>query len=213
MLILGRGGGSIEDLWAFNNERLARAVYDCTIPVISAVGHETDVTICDFVADLRAPTPSAAAEIVAPNQDDVRYTVSLLQQQIDKAIEQKVGDCQRRLENFASEKQLQTFQSFLLRNRQKLDFLIESMHTNIYTFIHSKKQALGAAAELIHSVSPMTLLSRGYTITMDEQNQVIRDIALVEPGAVLRTKTSTGILVSVVTDKEEQENGKEDQKL
>ncbi len=164
VIIIGRGGGSIEDLWPFNNEALARAIFACKTPVVSAVGHETDFTIADFVADMRAPTPSAAAELVSPSQVDLAYQLANAEVRIYGCIQGKLAKCQQQLEQI-SQKECIRSPSFLVdKNRQQLDFLVQSLCKNMQSMMNKHEQQLKSQAALLNSYNPLDILSRGYSV-------------------------------------------------
>ena len=180
-IIVGRGGGSIEDLWAFNTEEVARAVYNCKTPIISAVGHETDTTICDFVADLRAPTPSAAAELAVPDVINERLLVDNLSASLEELMMSKVETEQTRIEFFKN--------SSALSSRNKF---FDSLQDNINSFEHritylasaavgSAKSKLFGAARALDALSPVKVLMRGYSITKKD-GTVISSVCSISNG-------------------------------
>jgi exodeoxyribonuclease VII large subunit len=157
--IIGRGGGSREDLWAFNDERVARAVAACPMPVISAVGHEVDITICDLVADLRAPTPSAAAEAAVPLATDMRATVTNLASALSSAMKQHIA-----------------------RRRERLMWIHRHTSSAAARIVESRRSALGRAAASLEALSPLATLSRGYAIARGKDGEALPDAARFEPG-------------------------------
>lgn len=164
VIIIGRGGGSAEDLACFNDEKLARAVFACNTPIISAVGHEVDYTICDFVADLRAPTPSAAAELAAPSIDELRQSLArrraLLHAAARAAMEtnaQAVDWMRRRLEQNSPLHQV-------LRQKERLDFYRKSMYNKACMLMQRQRMELSSKAALLDSLSPLAVLGRGYAL-------------------------------------------------
>ncbi|MBR5134062.1 MAG: exodeoxyribonuclease VII large subunit, partial [Clostridia bacterium] len=172
VLIVGRGGGSIEELWAFNDERVARAVYASRIPVISAVGHETDFTICDFVADLRAPTPSAAAELAVPDTGALSMWLSSVserqRQQLGTALQRE----QHRLK-LLSDKRCLTSPLFYVEERQmRLDLLTQSLASATENEVHRASRRLAADAAKLDALSPLKVLGRGYAIPYKDGNVV-----------------------------------------
>lgn len=164
VIIIGRGGGSIEDLWAFNNEELAYAVYDCKIPVISAVGHETDFTICDFVADLRAPTPSAAAELAVPDKEELiayynaqmQYLSSIITSKLNKN-DAYLNDVKRRLVMLSPENKI-------LQYERELDNYMSFSEKFISEILGEKNNTLSNIASKLESLNPVSVLSRGYAV-------------------------------------------------
>ena len=198
-IIVGRGGGSIEDLWAFNTEEVADAVYNCKTPIISAVGHETDFTICDFVADLRAPTPSAAAELAVPDINNEFVNLQGLEMMLDKNIENIVQGEEARL-NYIMKKspladidKLFDFHSSIIENYQKT---IGLYFENI---LKSKAYDLQKNSAMLDALSPLAVIGRGYTIT-EKQGAVLTDAKNVNVGDSIVTKLKNGTLVSTITE-------------
>ncbi len=172
VIIIGRGGGSIEDLWAFNSEELADAVYNCKIPVISAVGHETDFTICDFVSDLRAPTPSAAAELAVPDKTELMSYYGSQLQYLSSFVDAKlrkcgnsVTDCFRRLTVVSPKTKINEARLRLQNTQGKLDKLVNDK-------VGEYESSLGSAASKLDSLNPLAVLARGYSIA-EKDGQVI----------------------------------------
>ncbi len=169
VIIIGRGGGSIEDLWAFNEEALARKIYESPIPVISAVGHETDFTICDFVSDLRAPTPSAAAELATPDGAEI-YSLLLRYENILKAnLISRLNFYKMRLEKSLASLYLRQPQDVIINNRaERLDILTDRLNSALNTKISALNQQLNANVLRLDALSPLKVLSRGFTsVTKD----------------------------------------------
>lgn len=169
-LIVGRGGGSIEDLWAFNEEITARAIFNSKIPIISAVGHETDFTIADFVADLRAPTPSAAAEIAVPSVIELRNRINTDKNRISQNIVQRVESSRLLLKRFKMRTPKEKIDDYSLR----LDALMRSMENSLRMKTMSMKNQLAEKAAKLDALSPLQTLSRGYSIPTTEDGSVIR---------------------------------------
>lgn len=169
-LIIGRGGGSIEDLWAFNEECVARAIFNSNIPIISAVGHETDFTIADFVADFRAPTPSAAAEISVPSQLELKRLVEIYYSRMSNAILKKIESYTKHLKLLTP----RTPQDKINELSQKLDMKIQNME-NIYKLkITEKRRRLAELCAKLDALSPLKTLMRGYSIAIDDGGNVLR---------------------------------------
>ena len=164
VIIIGRGGGSLEDLWPFNEEVVARAIYDSRIPIISAVGHETDFTIADFVADLRAPTPSAAAELAVPNMEDIKYTISILQNRYKVALKRKVELMKMRYEKCMASKSLKEPLQKINEKAIVLDINVKSIQNSIISKISSSKAETSKLIAKIDALSPLKTLTRGYGI-------------------------------------------------
>ena len=223
VLILARGGGSLEDLWAFNEEDLARAIFNCSTPIISSIGHETDTTIADFVSDVRAPTPSAAAVSATPDRNVLIYKASKFRKNLQDLINQSL-DKQYASLNMLQLKIINPSQQLLL-NAQKLDdyearlfkisnSLIDTNKTNLnqqitrlrnYSdyFIKFQKNQLSNKASLLNLLSPLNTLSRGYTITHNEKEKVIVSFKKIIPGDLIVTKFHDGKVISKVTKKED----------
>jgi exodeoxyribonuclease VII large subunit len=175
VVILGRGGGSLEDLWAFNDEALARAIRACPVPVVSAVGHETDFTIADFVADLRAPTPSAAAELVVPSRSELLGQIDGLRSRLVTVAHRQVERKRLRLKALAERPVLLRPQGRLLQDRQRLDDLVRRLGYAGGQMARQQRQRLSALAGRLDALSPLAVLSRGYSITKDEAGHVIKE--------------------------------------
>ncbi len=197
VLIVGRGGGSMEDLWCFNDEGVARAIYHCSIPIISAVGHEIDFTIADFAADVRAPTPSAAAELCAPSAAELesRLAGSLLR--LEGQIRQLLRQHYERLK--ADYGRLQTA-SPMARVGQSERLLNERevrLHLAAGRLFREKEERLFRLAAVLESVSPLKVLTRGYSVTRGEQG-ILRSVSEAVPGSLLTTRLPDGLLESRV---------------
>lgn len=209
VMIVGRGGGSIEDLWAFNEEAVAQAVFDCSVPIISAVGHETDTTIIDFVSDLRAPTPSAAAELAVY---DVR--------QLEAVLDSCKGDLTRRMLNRldrerARVKQAQTKLQYLspasqIREKRTLAMRLEEQLSSLMQrHIREKRYLLGLYTEKLKGLSPLDKLNQGFSYVSDENGKTVSDVDHVRVGDRLSIHVKNGRIDAQVTDKEKwkQEKG------
>ena len=203
VILIGRGGGSAEDLAAFNDEGLARAIFASHIPVISAVGHETDFTICDFVADLRAPTPSAAAELAVPDGAEVRMQLDMLVQRMRQAEESLLNYNRQMLDTVASARVLREPQALLLAQRQQLESVMQRLKAA------GQNRTMTAAAQLtelsgrLDAMSPLKVLSRGYAILSHQDGSTVSAVRDIEPGEVLSAKLSDGTLRMSVLDIEE----------
>jgi exodeoxyribonuclease VII large subunit len=170
VLIVGRGGGSIEDLWCFNEEVVARAIYASKIPVISAVGHEIDYTIADYVADLRAPTPSAAAELVVKDRTEILRRIQNLTQRMENFILNRIDFIKKRLEIAGKERLKQWMQSFVMEYSQALDNLKIRLNNSFKTSIQQTKNKLLIQKEKLEALHPQNILKRGYSITSRIEN-------------------------------------------
>lgn len=200
VLIVGRGGGSIEDLWAFNDELVARAIYASEIPIISAVGHEPDVTISDFVADLRAATPSNAAELVVPDQDVLRQTLDAYTQTIASIMMRRIQTTRRHLKVLSESAPLQTPESYLQQRRRMVDLLHNRLVSAQSLHLGKHKQKFISLTAKLDAMSPMKVLTRGYSMLQDEQDRLIRSTAGVNRGEHIRIHLSDGQIHATVTD-------------
>lgn len=168
-IIVGRGGGSIEELWSFNEEIVAREIFNSNIPIISAVGHETDFTIADFVADMRAPTPSSAAEIATPKLDDLIYKLKSSKDRMDKALINQSKLDKNKLNNIYD--RLNTIvKSYIIRDKIiQIDIIYDKITSEINDLVKLKKQSLDSSGSLLHSLSPLATLDRGYSIVQKDE--------------------------------------------
>jgi len=188
VIITGRGGGSIEDLWAFNDERVARAIFDSKIPVISAVGHEPDVTIADFVADVRAATPSNAAEIAVPDKLDVRYGLQSAETRLRQAVLSGIKTRKQRLENISSRRALQSPKYYIDDRRIQVDRCAEGLVSAMREQLHKKRQKYTHLAATLDAMSPLKVLGRGYAIAERADGAIIKTAADVKPGDRMTVK-------------------------
>lgn len=179
VLIVGRGGGSIEDLWAFNDEQVAYAIYESKIPIISAVGHEPDVTISDFVADLRAATPSNAAELVVPDQDSLRQMLDAMTATMATCMNRQLKSARVHLQALSSSPGLQSPMGYLQQRRKALQMLSNQLYANQSHQISLKKQRFIGCTSKLDALSPLKVLTRGYAMTQREDGEVIRSIGQV----------------------------------
>ena len=201
VLIVGRGGGSIEDLWAFNEEIVAQAIYDSQIPVISAVGHEPDVTISDLVADCRASTPSNAAEIVAPDQGELRRKLQTLSERMSKNQRHKIDVYDRRLQELQHKRVLADPMAFLQDRSMQLDFTQEKLVTAVERVLESYTHRFTHAAASLDAMSPLRVLRRGYCVAQKEDKTILRSCLQAEPGESISLRLADGRLQCVVTKK------------
>jgi len=190
-IIVGRGGGSIEDLWAFNDEGVARAIYNTRVPVISAVGHETDFTIADFVADLRAPTPSAAAELVVQNKVDLEERLETLYRRLCHIVKGELNLLHSHIRNL--EGRLKTPKDRVNQLLQRLDDMTLRLNLSMRQKLEFTKRKLEREASLLGSLSPLAILNRGYSITTSlETGMVIKEIGAVKPGDRVGVRVTDG---------------------
>ena len=200
LLIVGRGGGSIEDLWAFNDERVAHAIYQSEIPVISAVGHEPDVTISDFVADLRAATPSNAAELAVPDQDALRQQLDSMAAVMGNLLGRQIKNARRQLNILAQSPSLTSPDQYILQRRKTLELLKGRVFTAQTKVIHNHKQRFIAATAKLDAMSPLKVLTRGYAMAQNEEKTVVRSVKQTQTGEQLFVSLSDGVLTTTVTE-------------
>ena len=193
-IIAGRGGGSIEDLWAFNEEIVARAIFNSKIPIISAVGHETDFTIADFVADLRAPTPSAAAEIAVPSVAELAAAIETDKSRLMQAQISRLKNLQLKINSL----KLKTPQEIINDNSQRLDNLTHRMENSFKLTLMQKKKLLGEQSGKLNALSPLNTLSRGYAIPVKEDGTVIRSVGDTKKGDEFTLKLKDGDITAEV---------------
>lgn len=199
VLIVGRGGGSLEDLWAFNEEIVARAIFESRIPVISAVGHETDFTIADFVADFRAPTPSVAAEIAAPDASELRPELIALKQHLSVLIKNKINFEREALLNEEKRLSILSPSNKILNSRQELSNLYEKLVNSMLLKINNEKSAVSLLAGKLNALSPLDVLSRGYSIAYKE-SLAISSVKQVEIGDNIKVKVNDGEIFTTVNE-------------
>lgn len=168
-IIIARGGGSAEDLWPFNDEKLAYAIYDSKIPIISGVGHETDFTICDFVADLRAPTPSAAAELAVPDLREQKYYISALKASLDNAVEVNIREREYDLEKLVNSPMLHNPEKIIENSEMYLDMLNSKINDSIKTLVKEYSSNFVMLCSKLESLSPLKVLARGYSIVKNDE--------------------------------------------
>ncbi|MGE3803291.1 MAG: exodeoxyribonuclease VII large subunit [Gemmataceae bacterium] len=201
VMIVGRGGGSLEDLWAFNEECVARAIHDSAIPVVSAVGHEVDVTIADLVADRRALTPSEAAELVVPSRPEQAERLERLESRLRSMIRYRLDLARRNLDGLAERRVLKQPFERLRERERRLDDLAERLQRATTQLVESQGQRMAALAAQLESLSPLNVLARGYTLTCKESAQeMLRRADQVQPGERIVTRLAHGRLVSRVEE-------------
>ena len=207
VIITGRGGGSMEDLWAFNDERVARAIHASEIPVVSAVGHEPDVTISDFVADLRAATPSNGAELVAPDQIELRQRLHQLSGRLTAAMDRRVTLSREKLQVLSRARALQDPRNYLQDRRVLLDHLEKQLSMACRGRIGQQRERFIRLAASLDAMSPLKVLSRGYAIVQKPEGSVVRSCAEVQPGEHLKIGLQDGSITAAVIDREEANHG------
>ncbi len=204
LLIVGRGGGSIEDLWAFNDERVAYAIYASEIPVISAVGHEPDVTISDYVADLRAATPSNAAELAVPDQAALQQSMDAAASAMASALSGKLRHARQRLHVLAQSPALVSPTGYLEQRQQSLEHLKSRLIGAQMQQIQRKKQRYIGNTAKLDAMSPLKVLTRGYSIVSADDGTIVRSVRQTAPGREVQVMLSDGSLRATVSDIKEE---------
>ena len=202
LIITGRGGGSIEDLWAFNDERVARAIFESELPVISAVGHEPDVTIADYVADRRASTPSNAAEIAVPDINDIRTNLKNMDIRRLQAMRKTLSRSADRLNDLKSRRVLQNPMAYVDMKRSELDYMRDRFIAACDRVNADKRREFIKLAASLDAMSPLKVIGRGYSITAAKNGDIVRKIDDVDIGSTVMTAVSDGILQCRVENKE-----------
>jgi len=191
VLIIGRGGGSIEDLWAFNEESVARAIYNCRIPVISAVGHETDFTIADFVADLRAPTPSAAAELAVPDIREQKAYVTSMKNFLKDVMLLKIDNEKNKVKNLVSSKSFVKPADMIKSHRQYLDSLTFACESSVNLAIKKQRVDFSSLVSKLDAMSPLKVLTRGYAM-VEKENSIVTESSSLEKGDLINLNFADG---------------------
>lgn len=197
VLIVGRGGGSLEDLWSFNEEAVARAIFDSKIPVVSAVGHEIDFSIADFVSDQRAPTPSAAAEMVVPNRTDLLGNLAYYREKFLASVTKKVRDCRLKILSLQRGYAFRKPEDLVFQKLQRLDELWRSLQIGQQHIIKMKKNQLRGFQKQLLALSPQSVLERGYSICYKD-SEVIKDSRQLHPLDAVQVKLAKGHFISQV---------------
>lgn len=200
VIIVGRGGGSIEDLWAFNEEIVARAIFDCSVPIISAVGHEVDWTIADFVSDLRAPTPSAAAELAVFDYQLTKQKIAEQKMRMDRTMKRNISVARERLEHKSTKIKFLSPQNRLNENRRRLLDMEEKMSERMKRTLTEKKHRLMLLARTLDGYSPAKKISSGYAYVENRNNQSLRSVTMVSPSDEIIIHVTDGKLKAVVTE-------------
>ncbi len=227
-LIIGRGGGSIEDLWSFNSEKLARKIYDCPIPIISAVGHETDFTICDFVSDLRAPTPSAAAELAVPDITDLKRQLGNVVKKMEGNLSLRISSYRLKVEKCSKHRVLQSPLNLIDDKRLHTERMLEKLCSDMQRIIDKKSRTV-ASAEIslsgdiryifekskgdyirltakLEALNPMSVISRGYSAVFDESGLLVKSVDKVAVGDKLNLEVSDGVIITEAVEIKEKNN-------
>ena len=206
VIIIGRGGGSMEDLWCFNDELLARAIYACSIPVISAVGHETDFTICDFVSDLRAPTPSAAAELAAPDLNGLLMELASLGDRLYGAFRQKIANERKRLELLLSARDFTSPGHFFDAEKHQTALLTARLTAAAHRSLDNEKLKLSKSVAALESLNPLSVLLRGYA-AVSVGGGIVSSVKTIGIDQEIDITMADGVLNCRVLDKKEDDHG------
>jgi exodeoxyribonuclease VII large subunit len=199
-IIIGRGGGSVEDLWPFNEEIVARAIYQSEVPVISAVGHEIDFTIADFVADVRAPTPSAAAEIAVPDREENKRFFEACASRFSGAVTRSLSNVKERFDSCLSNRNLRLPVRLFLERQQTTDGLSNDFAVRYNSFMQSLHSRFSSASSRLQSVSPLAVLSRGYSVVTTDDDIAIRDSTQVAVGENISVRFQKGSARAKITE-------------
>ena len=210
LIILGRGGGSLEDLAAFSDERVARRVFACKIPVISAVGHEVDVSLCDLVADKRAATPSEASEMAVKEVAESKRQVDFLFQRLNNALLGRVERVKNRMKLLKLHKGWLRPQEIFEQYMQRLDYLLVNISAVGEKIVKKRQQQLALLSVKLEGLSPLKILQRGYSVTRDGSRKVVTDSKQVKPGQSLETSLFTGSIISEVVEIKEGNSGEKE---
>ncbi len=197
VIIIGRGGGSAEDLWCFNDEQLAYAVYNCNTPIISAVGHETDFTICDFVADLRAPTPSAAAELAVPDVAELKKQFSNVEKRMEQHIVARTDYLRQRLNALAQRPVLQSPKGYFDERRMAIAHTEERLFATVSSRLEREKLKLYTQSEKLKSLNPLSVLDRGFSVALTADGRAIKSVDELPQGTEFNLKLSDGTKTAV----------------
>ncbi len=200
VMIVGRGGGSIEDLWAFNEREVAQAVFDCSVPIISAVGHETDTTIIDFVSDLRAPTPSAAAELAVADIRDVLENLESARKRLDRQILIRIRQERERAGLFGAKLKNVSPENRIREKHQYAIVLEERLQDRMQALLNHRKHRLALCIEKMKGLSPLMKLSSGYSYAENSAGENIRSIAQIARGEKIKLRVTDGVIDALVTE-------------
>ena len=210
LLIVGRGGGSIEDLWAFNDERVAYAIYESEIPIISAVGHEPDVTIADYVADLRAATPSNGAELAVPDRESLMQNLDALNAAMGAALNRQLKLCTQRLDALAASPALRSPTGYLDQKQKDLTLLQNRLSASQERLLAQRNQRFVSCVAKLDAMSPLKVLSRGYAMAQGEDGRVLRSVSQTELGQKITVRFSDGSVSATVTSIKEASHEQEE---
>ena len=202
VIIIGRGGGSIEDLWAFNDETLARAVFASSIPVISAVGHETDFTICDFVADRRAPTPSAAAELAVPETEELKRKINNITGRISTLLSASINVKRKSLDSLSSAKVMRNPIFILDEKKTRLTLDLTRLEHAAKIYLADKRAAFEKSASKLEALNPLSVLLRGYSAVFTSEGTLVKSVDNISIGENITLRTSDGSITASVIEKQ-----------
>ena len=212
VIIIGRGGGSIEDLWGFNDPSLALAIYNCETPIVSAVGHETDFTICDFVADLRAPTPSGAAELVVPDSQQLLNHFRQVEKRLHSALLRKLQHCNDLADRYVNARILRDPGAFTDKRYMLLDHLVDRMHHTVKHRTQESKSTIFALMAKLDALSPLKVMQRGFSLVQNEQHEIIRSVNQLKIDSAIQVTLQDGSAECKVYEiKKDICNGKRDE--
>lgn len=200
VLIVGRGGGSLEDLWAFNEEVVARAMARSKIPIISAVGHEVDFTIADFVSDLRAPTPSAAAELVIPEKSELESAVRSLRQRLENAVRSQWAHIRERLTRITSSYAFRQPRSYVEQMQQRLDDILRHLVNQTKAMFESSRRDFKEVGSKFEALNPLSILKRGYSVTYDNSGNLVLEANELKMGDTIKTRVYRGVIYSKILE-------------
>lgn len=200
VIIIGRGGGSIEELWAFNDENLARTVYASKIPVISAVGHETDFTICDFAADLRAPTPSAAAELAVPDTSELKKQLLNVEKKMEMVLSNKIKNYRDRIKHYENLKVLKSPTNIIDDNRMNILHIEKNLVSRMQLILSGKKSEFIAQSSKLEALNPLSIVTRGYSVAY-KGKKILKKVDDVEISENISVKLSDGFIEATVVGK------------
>ncbi len=194
VIIIGRGGGSIEDLWSFNEEKVARTIFKADTPIVSAVGHETDFLISDFVADARAPTPTGGAELVVPLKSDLKQKIEYQNKRLKRALDNIIQSYKEKLQSIKERSVFKRPNILLEDGYQRLDSNIDKLHINIKRWIKDSRQRLKGQKERLKALGPFQTMQRGYSVVTDEEGQIITSIEGIEEDKFIEVNVSDGCI-------------------
>lgn len=212
VIIIGRGGGSMEDLWCFNSEQLAYEIFKSEIPIISAVGHATDVTICDFVADKSAPTPSAAAELAVPDSSKLLYDIITLKNRMKSSVRYKITTEEQRIDNLSDKLSAMSENYQISKIKTNLDNITLRLNRSFSDILKSKNEALKENVAKLNALSPLNILSRGYSLAYKNSN-LIKSTDDVEINDNIKLQLSNGLLECTVNSKGIDKNAKKKENI